>query len=82
MGNKKGIGGTVVAGVVGAMVGVAAGAAAVALSDEKNRQKVGKVAGEWKEKGLEVADSVKKEAQAVGKIIKGQPAKAIPAAKK
>ncbi len=49
--DKKGNTGAIIAGVAGAVIGAAAGAAAVALSDEKNRKKVQKVAGNIKNRG-------------------------------
>lgn len=49
MGDKKSIN-PAAAGLVGAAIGAAVGAAAVALSDEKNRKKLGKTVNEIKGK--------------------------------
>jgi len=61
MTNKKGNG--VMAGVVGAVVGAAIGATAVVLSDEKNRNKIGKKFEELKKSFVESADSYAKRLQ-------------------
>ncbi len=82
---KKGGNGAVVAGVAAAVIGAAAGAAAVALSDKKNREKVGKVAGEIKATGEKLFKDIQ-ESDVVKDITKrvsgkGSPAKQVKAAK-
>ncbi len=56
--NNKGVN-PVAAGVVGAVVGAAVGATAVALSDEKNRKKIGKKFDELKKGGQQVYSDIK-----------------------
>jgi hypothetical protein len=51
------------AGVAGAAIGAAVAGAAVALSDKRNRKKVGVLAKKLKIEGQKAAASVKKEAQ-------------------
>lgn len=47
------------AGIVGAVVGAAIGATAVALSDEKNRKKIGKKFNEYKKEGQKIYSDLK-----------------------
>ncbi|MDO8452796.1 MAG: hypothetical protein Q7S79_03535 [bacterium] len=47
------------AGLVGAIIGVAAGAAAVALSDEKNRKKLGKTVKNLTAEGTKTVNELK-----------------------
>jgi gas vesicle protein len=56
--NNKGVS-PITAGVVGAVVGAAVGATAVALSDEKNRKKIGKKFDEFKEEGQKAYSDLK-----------------------
>lgn len=56
--NKK-VANLVEAGVVGAVVGAAIGATAVALSDSKNRKKLGKKFEELKKDGAKVYSDLK-----------------------
>lgn len=60
MTNKKGMS-PVEAGLVGAAVGLAVGASAVALSEEKNRKKIGKKFNEFKEDGQKAYSDIKGE---------------------
>jgi gas vesicle protein len=55
----------VAAGVVGAVVGAAVGATAVVLSEEKNREALGKTFNDVKEKVEEAAGGVGQQAQNV-----------------
>lgn len=60
---------SLIAGVVGMVVGALAGAAAVFLSDEENREKVGKVAGEVKTRGNEVLKDIEKGGEKVKQLL-------------
>jgi gas vesicle protein len=62
MTNKKGMS-PVTAGLVGAAVGAAVGAGAMALSDEKNRKKIGKKFNEFKEGGQKVYSDIKEKVE-------------------
>lgn len=61
-GEKKGIN-PAAAGLVGAAIGAAAGAAAVALSDAKNRKKLGNTVNEIKGKINEWRDNTEEAKQ-------------------
>lgn len=68
--NNKG-GGTLAAGVAGAIIGAAAAAAAIALADEKNRKKAEKVLEGLQKEGDKIFKEISKKAMelkdAVGK---------------
>lgn len=61
MANKKGMN-PLAAGAIGAAIGAAVGVAAVELSDEKNRQAVGKKLGELRIEGEKVYTQIQKSA--------------------
>lgn len=68
MANKKGMN-PLAAGAIGAAIGAAVGVAAVELSDEKNRNAVGKKLGEIREEGEKVYTQIQKSAtEAKGKV--------------
>lgn len=72
---------SLMAGIVGMVVGALAGAAAVFLSDEENREKVGKVAGEVKDRGTVVLKDIEKGGVKVKKLLSRNATKS-PAKKK
>lgn len=47
------------AGIAGAVIGAAIGATAVALSDERNRKKIGKKFNEYKKEGQKIYSDLK-----------------------
>lgn len=51
--------GAVGVGIAGAVIGAAIGASAVALSDERNRKKIGKKFNEYKKEGQKIYSDLK-----------------------
>lgn len=69
--NKKGGINPLAAGAIGAAIGAAIGVAAVELSDEKNRNAVGKKLGEIREEGEKVYAQLKETATEARDKVEG-----------